>query len=149
MARSSKELAKRLRFLRIPQPDFFRSRYWLVGLAATAAGFGLWLLLSLVVRERQFLPGPVSQNHATFGDRCEACHSSFASVRDEACLVCHTGRIHSDLEVGTPKCRDCHVEHRNAEASPYGWIVGHSLPELPGHFRRRRQNVTVRLGQVV
>jgi hypothetical protein len=115
MTRSSKELAKRLRFLRMPQPDFFRRRYWLAGIAVTAGGFALWLLLSLVVRERQFLPGPVSQNHATFGDRCDACHTSFASVRDESCLVCHAARIHSDLEVATPACRDCHVEHRSAE----------------------------------
>jgi hypothetical protein len=115
MARSSKDLAKRLRFDRFPVPDALRRRFGLVGLAAALIGLAVWLALEWTVSARQYLPGPVSQNHATFGDRCETCHVAFESVADDACVACHGTRVHSTVEVGTPACRDCHVEHRHAD----------------------------------
>ena len=113
--RSSKDLAKRLRFDPFPRGDRFRRSYALLGIVATLAGIGGWLLLNRTMRDRQYLPGPVSQVHATFGDRCDNCHDQFHSVRNQACLRCHEVRVHSEFEVHTPRCAQCHVEHRFSE----------------------------------
>ncbi len=109
--RSSKDLAVRLRFDRFPRPDFFRKHYLLAGSVAVLAGVALWLGLSAARGDTQYLPGPVTQNHATFGERCETCHEPFRNVRNEACLACHAVREHSPFVVREADCRDCHVEH--------------------------------------
>ena len=114
--RSSKDLAKRLRFDRFPALDTFRRRFFVVGAVAALVGFGVWLGFTSLFGKRQYLPGPVSQNHATFGAQCENCHAiPFASVQDEACLRCHAPRTHSPFVVRDAACRDCHVEHRRVE----------------------------------
>ena len=112
MPRASKDIAKRLRFDHRPRRDLFRRLYFAVSLAACAAGAGLWLMLGRTTGDRQYLPGPVSPAHATFGDQCARCHVSFASAPNDKCLACHAPRTHSQFEVDTPVCRDCHVEHR-------------------------------------
>ena len=112
MARASKDLAKRLRFDRFPRPDTFRRWYWLVGVLCIAAGAGAWYGLHTTTKQRQYLPGPVSQGHASFGDRCESCHQPYGGVPTKACLGCHADRTHSKSEVTTPDCASCHVEHR-------------------------------------
>lgn len=112
MARSSKDIAKRLRFDHRPRPDAFRRWYLATGLAACLLGAGAWFGLGRTTGERQYLPGPLTPAHATFGERCAHCHVSFASVPDAKCLDCHAQRPHSEFEVRTPPCRDCHVEHR-------------------------------------
>src|SRR6185436_11830236 len=89
MARASKDLAKRLRFDRFPKPDFFRRWYWLVGVIFVIVGGVSWYGLHAGTKQRQYLPGPISQVHASFGDR-----------------------VHSTIEVTTPDCASCHVEHR-------------------------------------
>jgi hypothetical protein len=109
--RSSKDLAARLRFDRFPRLDFFRRRYFLVGSAVAAAGLGLWLFLRVRGGEMPYMPGPVTQNHATFGERCESCHDPFHNIRNEACLSCHPARGHSEFVVEDADCRACHVEH--------------------------------------
>ncbi len=112
MPRSSKELAKRLRFDRFPKPDFFRRWYWLVGVIFVIVGAVSWYGLHAGTKQRQYLPGPISQVHASFGDRCESCHESYAGVPTKACMGCHADRVHSEFEVTTPDCASCHVEHR-------------------------------------
>ena len=114
--RLSKDLAKRLRFDRFPKRDRFRRSYGLLSLAAVLAAVGVWMLFTRTVHERQYLPGPVSQAHAIFGARCEKCHDQFKSVQNEACLKCHATRAHSEFETRTPRCAECHVEHRTAHA---------------------------------
>jgi len=109
--RSSKDLAARLRFDRFPRPDFFRRRYFLVGAIVAAAGFGLWLFLGSTGGDLQYMPGPVTQNHATFGERCESCHDPFENIRNDACLACHPSRAHSAFVLEDADCRACHVEH--------------------------------------
>lgn len=112
MARASKDLAKRLRFDLWPKPDFFRRWYWLVGVIFVAAGVAAWYGLHMGSQQRQYLPGPVSQGHASFGDRCETCHESYGGVPTKNCLGCHADRTHSTFEATTPDCASCHVEHR-------------------------------------
>src|SRR5690349_14659512 len=112
MARASKDLAKRLRFDRFPKPDFFRRWYWLVGVVFVIVGGVSWYGLHTGTKQRQYLPGPVSQGHASFGDRGETCHDSYAGVPTKNCLGCHADRVHSKFEVKTPDCASCHVEHR-------------------------------------
>jgi len=111
--RSSKDLAKRLRFDRFPRPDRFHRSYAIVGVMAALAGLGAWLLLTRTMRDRQYLPGPVSQVHATFGDRCDRCHDQFHNVRNDTCLECHQQRVHSEFEERVPRCAECHIEHRD------------------------------------
>jgi hypothetical protein len=109
--RSSKDLASRLRFDRFPRPDFFRRRFFLVGSIAALAGLGLWFFMTSTGGRMQYNPGPVTQNHASFGARCESCHDPFQNVKNEACLSCHPSRGHSEFVVNDADCRACHVEH--------------------------------------
>lgn len=115
MARSSKDIAKRLRFDHRPRADPFRRWYWLLAIVACLLAGAGWLALDAAIGERQYLPGPLTAAHATFGDRCAHCHVSFASTPDEKCETCHSPRVHSEFEVATPACRDCHIEHRREE----------------------------------
>lgn len=123
--RSSKDLAVRLRFDRFPPLDPFRKRFALVGLVALLVGVGIWLFTEWGIGSRQYLPGPVTQNHATFGDRCETCHVSFANAPDPQCLACHPGEVrtaelegvgrvqfaHAEFALAEDSCATCHLEH--------------------------------------
>lgn len=115
MMRNSKDIARRLRFDPYPPPDFFRRRFAWLAVAAALLGVGAWASFHGWWGERQYLPGPVSRNHATFGGRCESCHASFRDVPSTACLRCHGERVHSEFEADTPACAECHVEHRDVE----------------------------------
>jgi hypothetical protein len=123
--KSSKDLAVRLRFDRFPPLDPFRRRFALVGIAAVILGVAIWAATQLGIGSRQYLPGPVTPNHATFGDRCETCHDSFANAPDSRCLACHpsevrvaelpdVGRVafaHSQFATTEDACATCHLEH--------------------------------------
>ena len=95
------DLAKRLRFDRFPRPDAFRRHYVVAGAVAGIVGIGVWFLFTTALGRRQYLPGPVSQSHATFGDRCEKCHVKFGvtSLSPEMALI----KGH-DLRL----CYECH-----------------------------------------
>ncbi|MBI3782231.1 MAG: hypothetical protein HY270_02400 [Deltaproteobacteria bacterium] len=115
--RSSKDLARRLRFDRFPRPDAFQRWYPIAAALAVVAAIVGWLFIRLGWHERQYLPGPVAPAHATFGDRCQRCHSSFRNVADRACVECHVARAHSEYELEAPRCAACHVEHRSDAVS--------------------------------
>ena len=63
--------------------------------------------------------GPLSDAHAIFEKRCEACHTqSFGGVPDRACSQCHDGAAHPAKAIDTGhataqiRCAQCHMEHR-------------------------------------
>ena len=109
---TSKDIARKLRLAGYPGRDSFRQHYLAAGFVCMVAGFAVWLLMGSSFGARQYLPRPVSANHALFGDKCESCHDSFRPVSDQACLGCHSFRMHSAVETDTPACAHCHVEHR-------------------------------------
>src|SRR5262249_17500461 len=105
--------------------DPFRRRFALVGIAAVLLAGAVWALTQWGVGSRQYLPGPVTANHATFGDRCETCHDAFKNAPNERCLACHPGAVrsgelpgigrveyaHSAFAVDEKPCASCHLEH--------------------------------------
>jgi hypothetical protein len=66
--------------------------------------------------------GEISNVHKNFWRECRICHEAiFTTVRDEACLSCHTAVQHHVEVVRFPKlrinkipCGGCHLEHRGA-----------------------------------
>ena len=123
MARASKDLAKRLRFDLFPRPDTFRRWYWLVGLVCTIAGGALWWVMQAGGGQQQYLPGPVSQGHASFGTRCESCHEPYGGVPSANCVGCHADRVHSKFEVATPRL----LYTSEAADAPFPCMLGGSL----------------------
>lgn len=64
-----------------------------------------------------FMPGQVSQPHASIERKCAQCHPGFSGTPDSACMACKTGMkfvgdrgIH--LNRSEQRCASCHVEHR-------------------------------------
>jgi Cytochrome c7 and related cytochrome c len=112
MARQAKDIARRLRFRLFPRPDSFRRLYLVAGAVLVLGALAAWAGFATTLGERQYQPDPVSSSHATFGARCENCHVHFGAVPNTKCHGCHVPRVHSEFEVHTPACRDCHVEHR-------------------------------------
>lgn len=74
-------------------------------------------------RRTAFMPGGVSSAHSRARDpatgkpiaeNCAACHDPWKGVSDAKCEECHTQAPHSILQTTTPRCVDCHLEHRGA-----------------------------------
>jgi hypothetical protein len=117
-SRDPKKLVERI------DRHYFKGSYLLprwrtrLALLAIAIGFG-WLLLRGARRDQTaFSAGPVNSYHASFESNCVQCHalrtSMGSSVTDGACLSCHDGPIHHEQQTSTPRCFECHVEHRGA-----------------------------------
>ncbi len=64
-------------------------------------------------------PGRVAAVHATWEDRCEACHVPFQRIRSQdRCGTCHGGPIHFEGQTEDEhRCATCHNDHRGADAS--------------------------------
>jgi hypothetical protein len=116
--RTAKSVAKRIDlqyFARLS--PFRRWKMWLsIGGPLLAL---LWIFRANVLGHQSvYSPGPVSEAHAVFGDRCSLCHISNASFRapvaDATCLACHEAPAHNSRQTFTPACSSCHVEHRGA-----------------------------------
>jgi hypothetical protein len=123
--RTTKSVAKRhdLNYFKKGSP--IRLWQWRLALAALAAAI-VWLGLAALRSANVFSAGPVSNAHAVFGAKCEACHvpvvahtgwlpilGNRRTVPDSACLACHTatGPHHASLATTTQPCSTCHVEH--------------------------------------
>lgn len=65
-------------------------------------------------------PGTIDAAHRFFAEDCTKCHqTAFRTVRDSACLACHTNtRAHADAakfnlpQLGNAECRSCHQDHQ-------------------------------------
>lgn len=68
--------------------------------------------------------GDYAAAHAFFGNDCKTCHqSAFVTVRDTACVACHTQTAaHADPEkfdmpkLNETRCASCHKEHNGKHA---------------------------------
>jgi hypothetical protein len=116
--RTAKTVAKRidLQYFTRLYP-FRRWKMWL-SIAVPLVAL-LWILrANLFGGQKIYSPGPVSEAHAVFGDRCALCHVNTASfgapVADATCLACHEAPSHNSRQTFTPACSSCHVEHRGA-----------------------------------
>jgi hypothetical protein len=120
LQRSAKDRAARIDLSYFKRPHLFRSwRFWL-SVALPVAGL-LWITVSdFAGVHTVYNPGPLSHSHSVFANRCELCHTVRVGmlrshVSDDACLTCHDGPKHQTLQVSTPACSTCHVEHRGVE----------------------------------
>jgi len=125
--RTSKSVAKRHNL------DYFKKgspiRLWQWRLVAVALGVAVvWIGLSSWHSANAFSAGPISAQHAIFGQRCEVCHRPLIAgagwlpvigarrtVPDSACLSCHqVGAHHADVAGAKAACSSCHIEHAGA-----------------------------------
>ncbi len=83
--------------------------------------------------ETHYSPGPLTAVHATWDDQCQACHTSFKPIRDDAltttrhsadlltekCGSCHRGPGHHAVQKPdeVAGCASCHIDHRGRDAS--------------------------------
>jgi hypothetical protein len=116
------------------KPDLFRRETGLrrlKGVLVVAALLlslaGVAATLTLPRGRTAFQAGPVSRAHATFGDRCEECHThpfqtagrflgsgDRPTVSDDACTRCHGDHPHHAAAEARPgHCAACHREHRS------------------------------------
>jgi predicted CXXCH cytochrome family protein len=54
---------------------------------------------------------PTSRAHTLFNKQCDLCHEPLRGLSEKRCESCHTGSIHNEAQVSTPKCWSCHPEH--------------------------------------
>jgi hypothetical protein len=61
-------------------------------------------------------PGPVAAVHSTWANDCNACHTDFKPIRDDALLISGEARSIAD-----EKCQKCHpVAHKDDPLGPFG-----------------------------
>jgi predicted CXXCH cytochrome family protein len=82
--------------------------------------------------------GALHPVHGTLNTRCERCHQQpFRRVRDQACLSCHAGSLHTHTEddAGFPaaRCTDCHSEHQPAQLVRTGERLCAGCHDAGGH----------------
>jgi hypothetical protein len=119
--RTTKKLAQRIDLNYFARPHPLRRARFLLSVAAPLLAL-LWLSWHALGHDREpYTAGPMASVHAVFGLKCGACHVVEAGrfrrlASDRACLACHDGPIHHADQMFTPRCRDCHVEHRGRVA---------------------------------
>jgi hypothetical protein len=118
--RTAKKLAKRIDLSYFKHPSALKRVRFFLSLAAVLIA-AVWLV-SMGARgsNHAYSPGPLSEPHATFGNRCELCHvtqgkgaAKKMQVSDKACLSCHDGPRHTK-ESPVESCAGCHTEHHGA-----------------------------------
>ncbi len=114
--RTTKALASRIQidYLKRFQPLKYWKRVVIVGSVSAAL---LWIFLATVLGKKEiYTPGPVSEGHRMFENKCSECHlRAWEPVSNEACLYCHADLVHQKQQVRVPRCAACHVEHRGAD----------------------------------
>lgn len=111
---------------------------WLLSIALTL-GLAGYFTARLVSADREiFNPGPMTDGHYQIGVACDACHTPFAGVKQEACMNCHGAELaavedsHPRKKFDDPRnadrlktidarwCVTCHVEHRPERTNAMG-----------------------------
>jgi Outer membrane cytochrome MtrC/MtrF-like, domains II/IV/Class III cytochrome C family len=109
-----------------------RAQRWMPIVALSAAAV-VWAGEWLWHRDARYSPGPLTFVHATWDDRCVACHVSAqplnannwtnsilnqSHVADAQCQNCHAGPRHHAIEraESMPGCTSCHREHQGRAA---------------------------------
>lgn len=113
----------------------WKGRFLALGVLAALLWWGASSLLRSDQGRSLYDRGPVAAVHATWEDKCDACHESFRPISTEAlarsfagaadagdakCQKCHAAPPHHGnplLERDTPPCAGCHVEHRGRDAA--------------------------------
>jgi hypothetical protein len=105
----------------------------------------LWANLTGAVESRRtmFLPGTTTAGHHQIESKCEACHTPFNGVTNDACLACHQEELtaaddshpmskftdprNAELltRLDAARCATCHREHAPAMTRP----IGVTLPD--------------------
>ncbi len=83
-------------------------------------GFGELLKHTPLPSLESWNPGTLDASHQFFGADCTKCHDkAFLTVRDKACLACHSNTAaHADPvkfnlpQLGNAECRSCHQDHQ-------------------------------------
>jgi len=102
----------------------------------------VYLTHSLLGQDKStFLPGDTIHGHYQIEMACEACHTTFDGVKQDACLDCHAAELklandsHEESKFADPrnasmlelidaqKCITCHVEHRPGMTRTMGVTV--------------------------
>ncbi len=82
-------------------------------------GFGELLSHTPLPSTSSWNPGTIDASHRFFAADCKRCHqTAFLTVRDNACLACHSNTpAHADPvkfnlpQLGNAECRSCHQDH--------------------------------------
>ena len=99
----------------------------------------IYLTTTLLGQDKSsFLPSETTHGHYQIEKACDACHTTFAGVKQQACLDCHAAEFekvkdsHEASKFSDPrnaimlelidaqKCVTCHIEHRPNMTRPMG-----------------------------
>ncbi len=113
---------------------------WIV----TTMGIAAYMAFNMFGKDRgMLLPGETTSGHHQIEGACNACHTPFRGVRQNACLACHQADLqsaedsHGEEKFTDPRyaddlalldarqCATCHVEHRPEITG----AMGVTLPE--------------------
>lgn len=67
------------------------SRNWMfiIGGVGALLIFGVFAFNTAIQKGTLISNGPLSSNHAGFGDQCSTCHNALGDVTNDKCMVCH------------------------------------------------------------
>jgi len=118
-------------------------RWWVAALVVTLGLSGYFGARLFGADRALFLPGVTSSGHHQIELKCDACHTPFAGVKQEACTQCHGAELaaandshprkkfedprNADLllTIDAVRCVTCHVEHRPERTR----VMGVTLPD--------------------
>lgn len=114
-----------------------RTKYWWIGAGVLLMALtGLFTARLFGDDRRLFVPNPMTHGHYQIELACEACHTPFAGVKQEACNQCHGAELaaaddsHPRKKFEDPRnadrlgaidarqCVTCHVEHQPDRTRP-------------------------------
>jgi hypothetical protein len=116
---------------------------WIAAIVVTLALAGYFTSRLLGEDRLVFTPGAMTHGHYQIELACNACHTPFAGVNQQACVDCHGGRLaasndsHPKKKFEDPRnadrlevldalaCVTCHLEHRPQQTRAMGVTLPH------------------------